>query len=124
MWQHDDRRNDHDDEDRGTEGRRLLISRNFPCEAADDRVQFQLKIHLRPNDNDTTAPTFMAVYLVYCGKDEEVRANFEIAIVDCEGEKKNARYTGTEWDAWRFRANQMQSLIRRLISRAIFLDAP
>jgi len=110
VWQHDDRRNDHDDEDRGTEGRRLLISRNFPCEAADDRVQFQLKIHLRPNDNDTTAPTFMAVYLVYCGKDEEVRANFEIAIVDCEGEKKNARnslkvccFNEKEHPAWGFK---------------------
>ena len=85
MWQRGQ------DEDRDNEGQKLLISRNFPCEAADDRVQFQLKIHLRPNDNDQTGSAFMAVYLVYCGKDEEVRANFEIAIIDSEGEKKNSR---------------------------------
>ena len=67
-----------------------MLSRNFPCEAADDRVQFKLKIHLYPNVNDQ-AGSFISVYLVYCGKDEEVRANFEIAIVDDKGLKKNQR---------------------------------
>jgi len=95
------------DEDHGDEGQKLLISRNFPCEAADDRIQFQLKIHLRPNDNDVSC---MAVYLVYCGKDEEVRANFEIAIIDREGEKKNQRnslkvccFNEKEHPAWGFK---------------------
>jgi len=98
------------DEDRGEEGQKLLISRNFPCEAADGRVQFQLKIHLRPSDSDVTGSSFMAVYLVYCGRDEEVRANFEIAIIDREGEKKNQRnslkvccFNEKEHPAWGFK---------------------
>jgi len=100
------------DEDRGDEGQKLskeMLSRNFPCEAADDRVQFKLKIHLYPNVNDQ-AGSFISVYLVYCGKDEEVRANFEIAIVDDKGLKKNQRnslkvccFNEKEHPAWGFK---------------------
>jgi len=96
------------DDDRLDEGQKgQLISRNFPCEALDDSIQFQLKSDI---DHQSPGGPYMAVYLVYCGKDPELRANFEIAIIDSEKEKVNARnslkvcsFNEKEHPAWGFK---------------------